>query len=618
MPAIPLHCNICPREPEFSDISHLLTHVASKGHLSHYFKAQVRARQDENIRQKLDTYDRWYDRHQIEKLLSQRMSSKELKDGSKSKTATSNSGSTRRARSTKPRSREIKKPSMRDQSPSPVKTEEIIDPQLTQSLLLPRTKPPLLESPSQAAALKHRAHIPRMLDWQAESPILHRRSSSLPPYCKPSPRVQNGSGGIDGGESDYFHTFLRSPTRTIYPDPPAFLDFENQALPTKVDSSDEKNIACPSPVLKGVKWPGMSLFDSASQRAQRLRNQKKDGSVLEQMEIDSAAVEPMEHIYWPEGDLKKKRLITGNVESSPVKETTPPSKHQREKASRVLETISTNVPRIGKKRGRRPGKVNQPKVAGLQNMAGRALNTLESVFPKDVNLGYTTSTDSEDEPFPTKGSPTSRRKPDFTVFNDSGRDGPHDSANSIISETRIARDATLQYRAPRHGLPASTSYSTKMSDSILSSGQFPSRFSTTMSRLATPILKDSQRYHTSEDRENFLPIPESSNDVEDDEMREPQRSTQRYFSVTGDQPPQFFDTMPPQMDFGGMAGPVFYGASLNPLNASLRQQYQQPQYSPTLLTQSHLTTALGQSLPGSTSDETVVGCANTKTQRVPR
>ena len=80
MASIPLLCNICPKAPDFSDISHLLTHVSSKGHLSHYFKAQVKARQDPSIREKLDTYDRWYDRYNIEKLLSERMTAKENKD----------------------------------------------------------------------------------------------------------------------------------------------------------------------------------------------------------------------------------------------------------------------------------------------------------------------------------------------------------------------------------------------------------------------------------------------------------------------------------------------------------------------------------------------------------
>lgn len=85
MASIPLLCSVCPKEPEFSDISHLLTHVASKGHLHQYHKAQIRGRQDATIRGTLATYDRWYERHKIEKLLSERMIAKETKDTSSRK-----------------------------------------------------------------------------------------------------------------------------------------------------------------------------------------------------------------------------------------------------------------------------------------------------------------------------------------------------------------------------------------------------------------------------------------------------------------------------------------------------------------------------------------------------
>ena len=43
---IPLHCNVCPRKPDFSDVSHLLTHIASKGHLSNYYKLKIKATSD--------------------------------------------------------------------------------------------------------------------------------------------------------------------------------------------------------------------------------------------------------------------------------------------------------------------------------------------------------------------------------------------------------------------------------------------------------------------------------------------------------------------------------------------------------------------------------------------
>jgi hypothetical protein len=78
---IPLHCGICPRRPDFSDISHLLTHIASKGHLSSYFKMKVKADQDPAAKCTLDEYDAWYEENNLQDLLRERMALKDRKKG---------------------------------------------------------------------------------------------------------------------------------------------------------------------------------------------------------------------------------------------------------------------------------------------------------------------------------------------------------------------------------------------------------------------------------------------------------------------------------------------------------------------------------------------------------
>lgn len=54
---VPLHCTICTRKPHFSDVSHLLTHIGSKGHLSSYYKIKVRSATEEPARQLINDYD---------------------------------------------------------------------------------------------------------------------------------------------------------------------------------------------------------------------------------------------------------------------------------------------------------------------------------------------------------------------------------------------------------------------------------------------------------------------------------------------------------------------------------------------------------------------------------
>lgn len=68
--------------------------------------------------------------------------------------------------------------------------------------------------------------------------------------------------------------------------------------------------------LKGVFWPGMDIFDSATVDMKRKRNQKKDDSVLEHLEQNSLIVEPNEVIYYPLGAFKKQRTITGKIDTS--------------------------------------------------------------------------------------------------------------------------------------------------------------------------------------------------------------------------------------------------------------------------------------------------------------
>lgn len=77
---IPLHCNICPKKPFFSDTSHLLTHIASKQHLSNYFKLKVRVSTDPVAHRDVKDYDRWYEEWNLDDLMRERMSQKERRN----------------------------------------------------------------------------------------------------------------------------------------------------------------------------------------------------------------------------------------------------------------------------------------------------------------------------------------------------------------------------------------------------------------------------------------------------------------------------------------------------------------------------------------------------------
>ena len=64
----------------------------------------------------------------------------------------------------------------------------------------------------------------------------------------------------------------------------------------------------------------MDLFDSATPEMKRMRNQKKDGTILEGLLATARDTEPAEVSYHPNGDLRASRDIFGplSTENSPV------------------------------------------------------------------------------------------------------------------------------------------------------------------------------------------------------------------------------------------------------------------------------------------------------------
>lgn len=79
------------------------------------------------------------------------------------------------------------------------------------------------------------------------------------------------------------------------------------------EAADDPMAVSDSMKLKGVYWPGMDMFDSATPEMRRKRNQKKDSSVVEQLELNSQDVEATELIFTPTGSFKRQRRISSSV-----------------------------------------------------------------------------------------------------------------------------------------------------------------------------------------------------------------------------------------------------------------------------------------------------------------
>jgi hypothetical protein len=80
----------------------------------------------------------------------------------------------------------------------------------------------------------------------------------------------------------------------------------------RVDDDKANEKLSDSTKLKGIYWPGMNLFDSATPEMKRM--------ILEQMMATSNIIEPLEFVYHADGELRNTRDIFGplSIENSPV------------------------------------------------------------------------------------------------------------------------------------------------------------------------------------------------------------------------------------------------------------------------------------------------------------
>lgn len=87
--------------------------------------------------------------------------------------------------------------------------------------------------------------------------------------------------------------------------------------PEKLEDEDiEEGKTADPPVdsaikLKGVFWPGMDLFDSATPEQKKRRNQRKEVKVLKNLMAISEEVVPLQVSYYANGDIRESRDIFG-------------------------------------------------------------------------------------------------------------------------------------------------------------------------------------------------------------------------------------------------------------------------------------------------------------------
>ncbi|KAK1998650.1 hypothetical protein LX36DRAFT_575893 [Colletotrichum falcatum] len=252
-PSIPLLCVVCPANPNFSDVSHLLTHLNSKGHLQTFNDVRIRAITDLSAAHAISTYERWYNEHGLEAMLAERL---KVKDERSKGTATG------------------KRPGQ-----------------------------PVSQNPKKKKNL----------------PLLVKREPDSDASWTPPP-----TGGLCEQQAITFYGDQNnSPASTPTDD---VVDW----TPDELESAR----------LKGIVWPGMGIFDAATPDQKKKRNQRKDASVLQQMEMSSLAITTTELV----ANIDMEIARTRDVYDAPSVEGTPIAKSKRrQRRSRNVEVEEEDV-----------------------------------------------------------------------------------------------------------------------------------------------------------------------------------------------------------------------------------------------------------------------------------
>lgn len=173
---------------------------------------------------------------------------------------------------------------------------QLLDPRLSEQQVIkvePDSGTPTpTPTPQPGPVLRHRGFAPHLQYWSNESRA-SSRSFTNPDYET---------------SSEYSDHDERPRRRYRYP------VADTCAIEDDAPEPAEDTMAVSeSTKLKGVYWPGMDIFDSATPEMRRKRNQKKDHSVVEQLELNSQDVEATELIFTPQGSFKRQRRISSSV-----------------------------------------------------------------------------------------------------------------------------------------------------------------------------------------------------------------------------------------------------------------------------------------------------------------
>ncbi|KAI0596614.1 hypothetical protein F4775DRAFT_594120 [Biscogniauxia sp. FL1348] len=356
---IPLVCSICPKNSTFSDISHLLTHVSSKGHLHNYFQLSISRETDADAAFALAEFDNWFEENDINTLLRLR------------KTA---------------RAQRTSQPQRRIQIPG-----------ATQSGRATRRGGRASRGGRGNRGGRAGNDRNRYLSQDELEQVDIKDEMDI-----------EADFGINGGKtSGSWQSGFDIPLDDDDDDDEDDSKYEPSDLYSPFPSEDAMEIAADgtgSLVLKGIVYPGMGGFDAAREDQRRLRNQRKDPAVLRRLKVSSELVSTSEEVldynldYQRSRDVYDDPSIDGSVDEDEDEDESELKRRKRRNTR--LNTVTSARKRRGTGASRQQTRISRGSRATRSSTMATQSTDMASLQPNMPSTRVTRSSTSRQSQLP--------------------------------------------------------------------------------------------------------------------------------------------------------------------------------------------------------------------------
>ncbi|KAI1431562.1 hypothetical protein GGR50DRAFT_697860 [Xylaria sp. CBS 124048] len=427
--AIPLICLICPKNSQFSDLSHLLTHISSKGHLHNVFQYHLVRDVDNKARSKLAEFESWYELNNISALLRARKSAREQRDSQQRQSqltlghgagnAVAPQQGSRGGRSNR-RGRGNSRSENRNRSRMDALNDDDI------MKFEPEDNERALQRP------EYRSANNGTYMWNAGSIY-----SNVPNH------YPSNSGGQFQDYLEDEDDSSKYEASELYGSP----------YPTE-DTPDTVEDDTGALILKGAVYPGMGGFDSATEQDRRMRNQKKGPAVLQKLETSSEGVTTVEMVldmnleYQRSRDVYDEPSIDGSDDDD---EDDDVDQHQTKRKANQEKSSSASTKRRANGRSRQQLRsTGRARATRSSARGGRGASRSSITQPGSTGRITRSSTNRQEQlPLHSHGV-----HPDVGTFHDRAGADQIDDGEGFRSHvlSSIGRNATLVRNAPHANL----------------------------------------------------------------------------------------------------------------------------------------------------------------------